>query len=154
MITPESAAAAAVTAGVGAAAVPMMPGAAAAAIPTSLFLWAAAGAFAGLAKSGPDAWSGLQPKWAAGQREPYRTFLSVFALGIAIGINTVLGIALTFLLHRYAFKEVQVADLWPFAVLVSFMTQILTSRVVPPLADALADVVPSWVRVFRKGPPP
>lgn len=111
-------------------------------VPLSLLLYASAGAFAGLAKSGPELWRSIVPPdfmaaWPHWTREVAR----VACVVVTLGINTLIGLASTWLLNRYV-VHVDVADLWPFAVLVCFAIQ----RVAPPVLDALTDSIPAWIR--------
>lgn len=111
-------------------------------VPLPLLLWASAGSFAGLAKSGPDLWKSIVPPhlvdaWPL----PAREAVKVACVVVTLGVNTVLGLAATWLLNRY-FVHTEVADLWPFAVLVCFAMQ----RVAPPVLDALSEGLPALIR--------
>ena len=55
--------------------------------------------------------------------------------------DALIGLAATWLLNRY-FVHTEVADLWPFAVLVCFAMQ----RVAPPVLDALSEGLPALIR--------
>lgn len=111
-------------------------------VPLSLLLWASAGSFAGLAKSGPDLWKSVVPPhvvddWPA----PAREAVKVGCVIVTLGVNALIGLAATWLLNRY-FVHTEVADLWPFAVLVCFAMQ----RVAPPVLDALSEGLPALIR--------
>lgn len=108
----------------------------------SLLLWASAGAFAGLAKSGPELWKSILPPhltdaWPVWARESVRLACVV----VTLGINTVLGLAATWALNHYL-VHVDVSDLWWLAVLVCFATQ----RQAPAISDALTEAIPAWIR--------